>query len=178
MALTLEHLDEKTRHYMLAEFDRDAAQDDGVYLSERLSPQGVAAYPSALREAIASGDDSTLQSVLQEPGMLNSHDKSYVTKKGKLVTPKMNVRAPQTLAEGEFNRYYVRGLCARVCNEGGGNVEVYRARASSWERPESVAMIGSQINATELLDDLRRHIGEEPTLLPDVNSGLSVRLIA
>ena len=177
MALNLENLDEKTRHYMLSEFDQDVARDDGIYISERLSPQGVPVYRSALREAIVSGDDGTLQNVLQEPGMLNPYDKSYM-RKGKLVTPKMNVRAPQTLAEGEFNRYYVRGLCARVCDEGGGNVEVYRARASSWERPESAALIGSQINATELLNDLRSHIGEEPDLLPDVNSGLSVRLIA
>lgn len=176
MALTLQNLDEKTRHYMLAELERDETQSDSVYVSDRLSPQGVATYPSALREAIAKGDDTTLQSALQKPGMLNSHDKSYM-RKGKLVTPKMNVRAPQMLAEGEFNRYYVRGLCARVCDEGGSSVEVYRARASSRERPESVDMIGSHINATELLDDLRSHIGKEPTLLPDVNSGLSVRSI-
>lgn len=177
MALALENLDDETRRYMLAELDRDEAEAGGAYISERLSPQGVAAYPSALREAIASGDDTNLQSVLERPGMLNSHDKSYLSKKGKLVTPVMNKRAPQTLAEGEFNRYYVRGLCARVCDEGGGSVEVYRARESTWERPESAALIGSRIDATELLDDLRSHIGVEPKLLPDVNSGLSVRLI-
>ncbi|HEU5253508.1 MAG TPA: hypothetical protein VFU16_09320 [Solirubrobacterales bacterium] len=177
MALNLESLDEITRRHMLAELDRDEGQRGSPYISERLSPQGVAAYPNAIREAIANGDDTTLQAVLEEPGMLNSHDKSYVSKNGKLVTPKMNVRAPQTLAEGEFNRYYVRGLCARLCAEGGGNVEVYRARKSSWERPESQALIGTQIDANELLEDLRSHIGEEPALLPDVNSGLSIRLI-
>lgn len=177
MALALENLDEETRRYMLAELDRDEAEGNGAYISERLSPQGVAAYPYALREAITSGDDTTLQQVLEGPGMLNSHDKSYI-RNGKLVTPKMNKRAPQMLAEGEFNRYYVRGLCARVCAEGGSSVEAYRARASSWERPESAALIGTKINPTELLEDLRSHIGEEPTLLPDVNSGLSVRLIA
>jgi len=160
---------------MLAELDRDEAED-GAYISERLSPQGVAAYPSALRDAITNGDDTTLQDVLEGSGMLNPHDKSYLSKKGKLVTPKMSVRAPQMLAEGEFNRYYVRGLCALLCEEGGGSVEVYRARESSWERPESKALIGKKIDAAQLLEDLRAHTGEAPTLLPDVNSGLSVRL--
>jgi len=89
----------------------------------------------------------------------------------------MNRQAPQTLAEGEFNRYYIRGLCTRVIAEGGGPVEVYRVRDSAWVRPGSEALIGTQIDAEQLLDDLRVHIGEEPTLLPDVNSGLSVRLV-
>ncbi len=96
---------------------------------------------------------------------------------GKLHTRKMNIRAPQTLAEGEFNRYYIRGLCAKVCADGGGMVEVYRARESSWARPESEALIGRRIDAAELLEDLRTHTGEAPTLLPEVNSGLSVRLV-
>jgi hypothetical protein len=55
MALALEILDEETRHYMLAELDRDEKVSGGAYISERLSPQGVAVYPSALREAIAVG---------------------------------------------------------------------------------------------------------------------------
>ncbi len=159
---------------MLAELRRDE-EDGGPYLSPRLSPDGARAYPGALRKAIADGDDRALEDALRSPGVFNPTE-SYI-RNGQTHHRKMNRQAPQMLAEGEFNRYYIRGLCARVCAEGGGAVTVYRARASSWARPESEALIGTQIDAERLLDDLRTHIGEEPSLLPDVNSGLSVRLV-
>jgi hypothetical protein len=158
---------------MLAEFTRDQ-EAGGLYESPRLSPAGKAAYPEVLRGAIERGDDETLQRELEAPGMLNAHDTPYV-KNGKLVTPKMNRQAPQTMAEGEFNRFYIRALCLVVKEEGGKQVEVFRARQSSWARPESEALIGKLLDVEELLDDLRSHIGEEPSLLPYVNSGLSVR---
>jgi hypothetical protein len=159
---------------MLEELERDE-KEGGPYRSPRLSPDGVSAYPQALREAIIDGDDQTLEDALRSPGMFNATE-SY-ERNGKIHQRKMNRQAPQVLAEGEFNRYYIRGLCARICAEGGGAVEVYRARASAWVRPESEALIGTHIDAERLLDDLRVHIGEEPSLLPDVNSGLSVRLV-
>lgn len=177
VALHLTNLDGATRDGMLAELDQDEAvvPPDDVYLSPRLSPLGATRYRALLREAIVSGDDQSLESGIAQPGMLNSSETSI--RRGKPVTSKMNSRAAQTMAEGEFNRYYIRGLCRRALAAGMSHVEVYRARASSWARPESEALIGSQIPCDELLEDLRTHIGTEPTLLPDVNSGLSVRLI-
>lgn len=173
MALALENLDESTREHMLAELDRDERTYERPYTSPRLSPAGAEAYPRLLRDAITGGDDNTLEASLSEPGLFNATE-AYGPEKAK--TRKMNVRAPQILAEGEFNRYFIRGLCALLCANGGGEVEVFRARKSSWARPESEALIGRRIDATELLEDLRAHVGESPSLLPDVNSGLSVRL--
>ncbi len=173
MSLERFDLDALTREHMLAELQRDE-EDGGPYLSPRLSSDGARVYPEALREAIVDGDDQTLEGALSAPGMFNATE-SY-TRNGMTHQRKMNKQAPQTLAEGEFNRYYIRGLCSRVCADGGGMVTVYRARASSWARPESEALLGTQSDAERLLEDLRTHIGEEPTLLPDVNSGLSVRL--
>jgi hypothetical protein len=174
MTLELNNLEDSgVREKVLAEFDRDVAADE-LFLSERLSPEGAAAYPGLLREAIQGGTDGTLQLELEGPGMLNSHDKPHM-RQGKLVTPKMNKRAPQMIAEGEFNRFYIRGLCLVIQEEDSNQVEVYRARESTWARPESEALIGQLLDAADLLIDLRTHIGEEPTLLPDVNSGLSIR---
>jgi hypothetical protein len=48
-----------------------------------------------------------------------------------------------------------------------------RALNGEWERGRVVNGIAGQ-----LLGDLRAHIGEEPSLLPDVNSGLSVRRVS
>jgi hypothetical protein len=173
MALELENLDSASREFMLAELDQDE-RNSSLYFSERLSPAGVAAYPELLREAIAQGDDRTFEVAIDEPGLFNATE-TYM-RLGKPVTAKISQRARQTLAEGEFNRFFIRGLCALVCSQGGGEVEIYRARESSQARPESEALIGTKVDAAELLDDLRANIGRPPTLLPFVNSGLSVRL--
>lgn len=159
---------------MLAELEADIA-DDSLYLSPRLRPAGRAAFPDLLREAIEGGDDGDLARELSQPGVLDATE-TRQTKKG-IVHAKVPVTASTTLAEGEFNRFYIRGLCRRVVEDGGGAVEVYRARPSSWTRPESEALIGTTIDAHELLADLRSRKGEEPALLPHVNSGLSVRVI-
>lgn len=172
MALKIFDLDDAVREQMLAEIARDEA-NGGPYISPRLSPDGAAQYPGLLRDAAVDGDDGSLEKSLLEPGLFNATE-TY-ERNGRLHTRKMNKRAPQTLAEGEFNRYFIRGLCAHICKDGGGAVEVYRARESSWSRPESEALIGARIDATDLLEDLRTHQGKEPSLLPDVNSGLSVK---
>jgi hypothetical protein len=86
--------------------------------------------------------------------------------------------APITLAEGEFNRFYLRGLCQRAIEAGGPAIEIYRARASVTPRPESEAMIGRHLDADKLLVDLREHVGVDTALglPPGPNSGLSGRL--
>jgi len=73
--------------------------------------------------------------------------------------------APQTLAEGEFNRYYIRGLCARAIAEGIDEVVVYRGKAVKDPRTESQAKIGKRFNARVLLRDLRNSTGVEPAVL-------------
>jgi hypothetical protein len=82
------------------------------------------------------------------------------------------------LAEGEFNRYYCRGLCQRALEVGIEEVEVYRAKAVTTPRPESQRLIGRRLSARSLLNDLRTSQGVEPALgvPPGPNSGLSVRL--
>lgn len=170
MALDLVDLDEKTRSYMLAECERDIG-DGSLYLGKDLSEQGREKYPEFLREAIESGDDSQLQDRLSEPGMFNEMG----LRLGKPV--KVPVNAPQRLAEGEFNRFYIRGLCLRALEEGKDTVVVYRARPSSSPRQASVELVDSALDAEALLKDLRE--GGVDTALglpPGPNSGLSARL--
>lgn len=59
------------------------------------------------------------------------------------------------LAQSEFNRFYIRGLCLRAINENIDTLKIYRARESSQKRPKSEAKIGTCINARELLEDIR-----------------------
>lgn len=91
---------------------------------------------------------------------------------------KVPINAPQRLAEGEFNRFYIRGLCLRALDEGKSTVVVYRARHSSSPRLESEELIGSAFDAKALLEDLRESPGVDTALglPPGPNSGLSARL--
>jgi hypothetical protein len=174
MTLDLQSLNEDTRIHAVRELESDIA-DGSLYLSPRLAPLGRERYPEALRRALETGDDEQLARELAGVGHLNEMEARH-TKKG-VVQARVPSTAATTLAEGEFNRFYVRGLCLHVVESGGGKVEVYRARDSSWARAESEALIGTLIDAGELLEDLRARKGEEPTLLPQVNSGLSVRAV-
>ncbi len=163
---------------MLAELDHDL-QKHNLYVGKYLSEAGRQRYPGLLREAIQDGTDDSLAVALQAPGMfLEMHEKKKPT--GGFSLARVPRTAHETLAEGEFNRFYMRGLCRRVLDLGGGNVEIYRARASTNPRRESEAMIGELLDAVALLADLRASIGvDTASQLPlGPNSGLSARLSA
>jgi hypothetical protein len=177
MGLQQEGLDASTRRHMLDEFEYDLKYRR-LYYSRWFSPRGRDKYPDLCRAALESGTDDTLASSLGDPG---TFVQEYEKKKPKGGTTTANVphTAPITFAEGEFNRFYLRGLCARIVAEGGGEVEVYRARQSANARSASEALIGSKINAATLLEDLRANIGVDTALgLPQgPNSGLSGRRV-
>ena len=175
MALNLLNLDAKTREHMLHEIERDL-QQSCLYKSPRLSPQGESEYPQLLRDAAASGDDGSLAAELSIPGRLNVTEPRK-TKSG-VTFVKVPVTAPQTMAEGEFNRFYARGLCLRAMAEGIPDLVIYRAKEVENPRSVSLSLIGQTVAAEKLLQDLRNSIGTDTALglPPGPNSGLSVRL--
>ena len=178
MALELINLDEETREYMLAEMEHDTAAKT-LYTGKYLSALGVEHYPNLSREALRDGKDDSLAIALSEPGLFEA---TYPRRKpsGGYTSARVPHTAPVTLAEGEFNRFYLRGLCQRILAIGGGGVEIYRARPSSQPRLESEAMIGRRVDAKTLLADLREHVGVDTALglPPGPNSDLSGRLVA
>lgn len=172
--MNLVDLDAETRVHMRAEVQRDL--DAGtLYISDRLNVQGVSEWPDLLFDAVDSGDTATLMGQLsrrlktQEP-----YVRSGVTR-----FRAVPHTAAETLAEGEFNRFYIRAICARAVAEGSAAVEVYRAKAVRNPRPESTARIGVLMDPQALLDDLRQnnHIDTALGVPAGPNSGLSVRLI-
>jgi hypothetical protein len=175
--MNLVDLDAETREYMRTEVLRDTA-DGSLYLSPRLSAKGRAEYEELLLAAVSDGSPESLASDLASLGRLNEMETT--TRKGQTYSKRVPVNAAETLAEGEFNRFYARGLCARVVYQGGGSVRVYRAKEVSSPRTESETMLGTVINAEALLNDLRTSTGVEPALglPPGPNSGLSVQLAA
>lgn len=174
MSFRFENLDARTRKLMLDELEHDV-QLDRWHKSKRLSPIGEIAFVPALRDAIRSGNERTLAHAILVGGMLDSRELSH--RKGRMFWKDVPRDAHLTLAEGEFNRYYLRGLCLRALEDGQEQLEIYRAKDVYSPRAMSEMRLGTFVDAGKFLRDLRTHVGVETALrLPAPNSGLSARL--
>ncbi len=176
MPLNYFNLDARTRGFMAEEIEM-AVNDGSIYLSNFLTDTGKRDWSRLLRDAAVNGSDATLAGQLTLNARLQT---SYTKRKprGGFTTAAVPVTAPETMAEGEFNRFYVRGLCRRAIDENIRQLIVYRAKPVDNPRPGSQEKIGTTIDPAILLADLRSSAGLEPSLgiPPGPNSGLSVRL--
>lgn len=174
--MRLENLDTPgVRNQMLAEIIADEAESR-LYRSGRLSPRGIADFPGLLREAAESHDVTWLAAALRQHDRMNRTERRH-GKKG-AETKDVSRTASETLAEGEMNRYYMRGLCLVLLGESPeAEVEVYRAKRVTTQRPGSRYRVGLRLKAADLLADLRANRKETDFGIPGgPNSGLSVRI--
>lgn len=176
MGLKYENLDEETRKYMIQEMDLDE-KENKIYNSTRFNENGHSLWRSLLRDGIQKYDDDWIAEQLKCKNCFKEYEEK--NRNGKVFSAKVPVTAANTLAEGEFNRFYARGICLRAINEGTSEVQVYRGKAVMNPRSQSELLIGRKIDAKELLKDLRNSQGVEPALgiPPGPNSGLTIRLI-
>jgi len=175
MPLQYENLDPTTRRYAITELDHDLSTG-AFHSSERLRPEAVAEYHRLLREAIRYYDDRWLE---EHASDLLVEIEARRTRTGGTTTARVPQMAARLLAEGDFNRYYMRGLALRAIDEGRQVVEVYRARLSLEPRRESANLEGTRVAAAEVLNQLRGPLSADPAAAPlgRTNSGLSVRLV-
>jgi hypothetical protein len=175
MPLQYENLDPTTRRYAIAELDHDL-NSGAFHVSERLRPESVAEYERLLHEALRYYDDRWLE---EHASDLLVESESRRTRSGGTTTARVPQMAARLLAEGDFNRYYMRGVALRAIEEGRQILEVYRARLSLEPRPESAELEGRRVPAAEVLDHLRGPLSADPIVAPlgRTNSGLSVRLV-
>ena len=176
MPLHLENLDyENVRELMLNEFESDV-RTGRIFLSNRLKKSAHTTYLDSMKTAIKSGDDDSCASQLE----MNNCFEEYETKqvKGKLIKSKVPYSACSTLSEGEFNRFYLRGICIKAVEEE-KEIEIYRAKRVAEARPDSNQKIGTRRDPATLLADLRTNIGAN--LIEGVpsgpNSGLSGKIV-
>ena len=169
-------LDEQTRLLMMKELEIDI-ENNSLYLSSRLNEDGLGEYVVILKKAITEGSPDLFADELRQHQCLKTHERRRKPKGGFTIV-KVPINAADTLAEGEFNRFYIRALCRRAIDDGIDYVVVYRAKEVRDPRPESERLIGKNISARALLDDLRTHIGVDTALgLPaGPNSGLSAMI--
>jgi hypothetical protein len=112
---------------------------------DRLTQRGRDDYPDFLLDAAENGDVASFAAALRADGRLN--DTEMASRNGRQHSRRVPVNAPETLAEGEFNRFYARGLCRRAIDDVIEDVIIYRAKAVTSPRPESEAKIGTAVNA-------------------------------
>jgi len=173
MTMNLKQLTPQTRKTILTELDY-AVKTNALYISDRLTPQGKNSYPEIIKHHIETGTPESMADALR--GLFNKTEQIHKSN-GAISTRAMPKNAPQLLAEGEFNHFYMRALCLIAIGEN-KQLKIYRARLSKKARPESEALIGQPIDPKNLLNDLRTHIGSNTISgIGDVNSGLSVELV-
>jgi hypothetical protein len=174
MPLHYENLDPITRRFALEELQRDI-DNETFHASDRLRPEAVGEYKRLLNEAIRYYDDRWLEERAED--LVVEHE-SRRTRSG-VIEARVPSMAVRMLTEGDFNRYYMRGVCLRAIDEERGVVEVYRARLSLEARPESAELEGRRVSPGEVLSWLRGEPSEDAgaSRLGRVNSGLSVRLV-
>jgi hypothetical protein len=151
MGIQYKNLDKSTRDRMVEE-----VRLGDHYISPRLTAQGQDAWPGLMAQAAETHDDDWLAQQLLDGGYLNEEE-SY-TRDGITRQRRINQRnAAQQLGEGEFNRYYIRGLCVRAKREGKNELIIYRGKVVAQPRPESEAKIGTRISVDVLLPILRKN---------------------
>ncbi len=174
MGLRYVDLNERTRHFMIEEVHLG-----DHYLSPRLNDAGRQQWPVLLEGAAQEYNDDWLAGQLVRGGYFNYREQYNV--KGRVHTRAINIpHAAQQLAEGEFNRYYVRALCVRALDEGRQSLLVYRGKDVREPRPESEAKIGTYLQIEWLLPLLRSNnfvdLDHTFGVPPGPNSGLTCSL--
>lgn len=174
MGLDYRNLDAHTRAIMADEVQRDIAAGT-IYESPRLNEQGVRQWPTLLLEAVGEGTDDSLAGELTRLDLLNATEQSH--RGGKPYTKAVPVTAAATLAEGEFNRMYLRAIARRGIDEG-RDIVAYRGRESQSPRQASLDLEGTVLPAHPLLASLRESIGVDAALglPPGPNSGMTGQL--
>ncbi|MCH7293598.1 hypothetical protein MMP65_19385 [Acinetobacter sp. ANC 3926] len=170
MSFDFQNLSKEVREKMQEEIKSDISKNN-LYFSKRFNQKGRDEYSDILLKHVETGNEISLGNDLKQKGCFNSVEE---TKTGVKNVP---YNAHETFAEGEFNRFYVRGLCLIAISKQ-TKLQVYRAKNVENSRSASEQKIGSFIDPQKLLKDLRENIGIDTALElpPGPNSGLSVKL--
>jgi hypothetical protein len=174
MSFEFRHLDDVTRVYMLAEIQA-ARQEKNLYYSRRFNDQGITRWPELLQEAARRHDDHWLAYRLEAEGLMKGLEGAR-TPSGGYTIKHVPHTAAETMAEGQFNRYYILGVCRRALAAGKPSVTVYQAKQRTEHPPELDELIGAALDAQALHADLRRHQTSLEHELLQPNSSLSVCL--
>ncbi len=160
MAMNYEELDEKTREYILAEYEREQAGGN-PYRSKAFSDTGLSVFPDLMRDAIKSGNEITLRNAINQDQLWVGVEE--YTRNGITRTRRRNIQqSAERLALTEFSTWYVTGLAKRLLEEGVENCQVYRGEQPKWEPNECANHEGRVVSVKEIYDSHRSRYWPEP----------------
>lgn len=165
-------LDARTRALMIEEITR-AEKLGQLYFSARFNDTGTRGWVMWLTSAVEQHDEHWLAYQLEVADAMK-HLETKAKSKGGYTTAHVPDTAAETMAEGQFNRFYMVAICRRAIEDGKAIVRVYRAKHRGEPRPESIALEGTSRDANMLLQELR---SKDLSLRCDLlkpNSGLSI----
>lgn len=174
MPFVFRDLDGETRRLMLEEIAA-AIREGNLYYSKRFNQAGTDAWPSLLSEAAENHDEHWLAYQLESQGHFKGMEGS-ATPSGGYTIKHVPHTAAETMAEGQFNRYYILAVCGRATAGDTPHVVVYRAKAVAAPRPESEALVGQHLEPSALANEIRPVGSSLGHALLKPNSGLSVSL--
>ena len=168
------NLDEKTRSYMLRAIEQ-AEHEEQINYSPRLNAQGKEQWLDLLEQAARAHDEHWLAYELEANRLIKGFEVSE-RPVGSYSVKHVPRTAALTMAEGQFNRFYMLGLCGRARDEGITHLEVYRAKQSARPRRESQALVGIRLPVEVVEPQLRDDVASQKSLLIQPNSGISLRI--
>lgn len=169
-----ENLDQTSRKYMLESIEEAESSED-IYYSTRFNEAGRKNWVPLLKVATLEHDEHWLAYQLEIGDMMKGLE-SARKPSGGYTTKHVPDTAAGTMAEGQFNRFYILGLCRRARSEGTQNLIVYRARESADPRKESEDLVGKSLSIDEVEAQLKDIGASFKSPLVKPNSGISVRL--
>ena len=151
-SMEFEELDGETRRCMLIEFEKEESSGN-PYRSPRLNNIGKERFQEIMRNAIISGDISSLAKGLSNLAFWNKTESC--TTNGRTHQKNIPRNAGELLAHSEFTTWYTRGFAKRLIEEGIDLCEVYRAGTAQTPRCECTNLEGERVKVKDIYDGHR-----------------------
>lgn len=168
------NLDDKTRSFMLEAINQ-AEKSGNIYFSARFNEKGKKVWIALLKQAALEHNEHWLAYKIEE-NQLFIHLEGAQKPLGGYTVKHVPHTAAETFAEGQFNRFYILGLCKLAKSNGISQLIVYRAKESKNPRQESESIIDSSISIDEIESQLISNQASFKSKLVQPNSGISMRL--
>lgn len=174
MTFNFKNMSPQIRQSIAAEIT-SAHQSNNFYMSTRFNQTGTNAAVSLLIQAAQGHDEHWLAYQIEAQALM----KDYEVRSrplGGYTTAHVPSTAAETYAEGQFNRFYMIGVCLEAIKLG-KQVKVYRAKQVASSRGTSNNLIGSVIDPSALIAELRVVKSSLGHNLLKPNSGLSIEIV-
>lgn len=168
------NLDNDVRQAMLAAI-AEAERTGNIYYSARFNDAGRREWLSLFKEAASTYNEHWLAYQLEAKKLMKDFEMAQ-TPSGGYTTKHVPHTAAETMAEGQFNRFYILGLCLYARAKGIQTLTIYRGKTVANSRGESENLIGTSLPISELENQLKETSNSFKSALCKPNSGLSVKL--